>query len=398
MIPELREQYNREFTEKKFASFLERLDYRVRRKIEYRVSETPLFVPKDVQQQCEEAAVEFALRAHDPEYLKRSDAALHPDVTVAHQPDRSAFVVVDFAMTYGPNGEIVPKLIELQGFPSLMGYQLFLAELAQEHFSLPSELSYINGGHTRSQFIDLLHRTIIAGHDPENVILMELDPWHQKTCPDFAAIHELLGIAVVDIRDIEKEGRHLYYRNDAGTRVPVARIFNRAIVDEIERKKVRLPFNWNDDLDIEWAGHPNWFFRISKFTLPFLEHPLVPRAWFLNELEEYPESLDQFVLKPLFSFAGSGVIVGPDRSQLDAVPAEQRANYILQERIEFGGVLKTPEGDTKVEMRVMLVWPDDEERPLPIMGLVRTGRGTMMGVDQNRDMRWIGASCNFFEG
>lgn len=397
MIPELRERFNREFTEKKFASFLERLDYRVRGKIEFRVCETPLFVPKAVQRQCEEAAVELALRAHDPDYLKRSDAALTPDITVPGQPERSAFVVVDFAMTVGPEGEIVPKLIELQGFPSLMGYQLFLAELVQEHFSLPPELSYINGGHTRSRFVDLLNRTIVAGHDPENVILMELDPWNQKTFPDFTAIHELLGIPVVDIREIKKEGERLYYRNARGVRVPVARIFNRAIVDEIERKGERLPFNWNDELDVEWAGHPNWFFRISKFTLPFLDHPLVPPARFLSDLEEYPESLDDYVLKPLFSFAGSGVIVGPARARLDAIPEAQRGQYLLQERIEFGGVLKTPEGDTKVEMRVMLIWPPDEERPLPVMGLVRTGRGAMMGVNQNRDMRWIGASCNFFE-
>lgn len=398
MIPELREQFNRRFSERKFASFLERLDYRVRVKIEFRLCETPLFVPKYVQRQCEEAAVEFALRVHDPEYLKRSDAALRPEVTVAQQTDGSAFIVVDFAMTYGAAGEIVPKLIELQGFPSLMGYQLFLAELVQEHFALPSDLSYINGGHTRAEFIDLLHRTIVADHDPENVILMELDPWKQKTCPDFAAIHELLGIPVVDIREIRKEGNRLFYRNGSGLEVPVTRIFNRAIVDEIERKNVTLPFNWNDDLNVEWAGHPNWFFRISKFSLPFLDHPLVPKARFLNEIEEYPERLEDYVLKPLYSFAGSGVIVGPLAEQLDAIPMEARHNYILQERIDFGSVLKTPEGDTKAEMRVMLVWPSGAERPRPIMGLVRMGRGAMMGVDQNRDMRWIGASCNFFEG
>ena len=397
MIPELREQYNRDFSEEKFARFLERLDYRTRLHIEFRVCETPLFVPKEIQRLCEDAAVQLALDAHDPEYLKRSDATLYPEIAVPGQSDRATFLAVDFAMTAGPDGNIVPKLIELQGFPSLMGYQLFLSELMQEHFSLPSNLTGINGGHSRAEFLDLLHRTIVAGHDPEHVILMELDPWKQKTCPDFSAIHELLGIAVVDVRDVKKQGNRLFYTNGKGQDVRVERIFNRTIVDEIERRNVALPFRWNDDLHVEWAGHPNWFFRISKYTLPFLKHPLVPPASFLSDLDVWPENLANYVLKPLFSFAGAGVIVGPSREDLDAIPKEDRSGYLLQERIEFCDAVSTPYGGTKAEMRVMLVWPDDEERPLPVMGLVRMGRGEKMGVDQNRDMKWIGAGCNFFE-
>ncbi len=397
MIPELRERFNREFSEQVYASFLRRLDERFRLKIEFRVSETPLFVPRYVQKLCEETAVELALRLHEPEYLAASDAALGPEITVAGETSHSSFVAVDFAMTRDEEGKIKPMLVEIQGFPSLMAYQLLLAELLQEHFALPPELSYINGGYTRRQFVDILRRTIVAGHDPEQVILMEYDPWNQKTCPDFYGIRELLGIEVVDIRDVIKQGNRLYYRNAAGLQVPVERIYNRAIVDELERKNVEIPFRWNDELDVEWAGHPNWFFRISKFSSPFLEHPLVPRSWFLNQLEEYPEPLERFVLKPLFSFAGAGVIVGPTRADLDAIPEAERKDYLLQERIDFAGVVETPFGGTRAEMRVMLVWPEGEERPLPVMGLVRMGRGEKMGVDQNKGMKWIGASCNFFE-
>jgi hypothetical protein len=396
MIPELREEYNRRFTEAKYRSYLERLDERFRMHIPFRVCETPCFVPKYVKQQCEQAAVELTLQAHDPAYLKLSDATLKPAYTVASQPERSMFTVVDFAMTRGENGEIVPKLIELQGFPSLMGFQLFQAELTQEHFALPPELTYINGGHTRSQLIDILRTAIVAGNDPENVVLLELDPWNQKTCPDFYAIHELLGIAVADIRGVKKIGRKLHYERD-GLLVPIDRIFNRAIVDELERKQVVIPFGWHDDLDVEWAGHPNWYFRISKFTIPYLDHPTVPKARFLNEIEELPEDLDNYVLKPLYSFAGTGVIVGPTREDIERIPQEKRHDFLLQERIEYAAAIETPEGGTKPEVRFMLIWLPDEEKPRPVMGLVRMGRGKMMGVDQNRDMRWIGANCNFFE-
>ncbi|MCB0712752.1 MAG: hypothetical protein KDD67_10520 [Ignavibacteriae bacterium] len=396
MIPELRKQFNRDFNERTFASFLQRLDDRVRQKILFRVCETPLFVPRYVQKMCEDTAVELALTLHTPEYLAASDVALHPEITVAGQPDHASFIAVDFAMTYAEDGTIKPMLVEIQGFPSLMAYQLMLAELLQEHFALSPDLAYINGDHTRPQFLDLLHRTIVADHDREQVILMEYDPWNQKTSPDFTGIKELLGIEVVDIRHVVKEGKRLHYRNQSGNLIPISRIYNRAIVDELERENVQIPFNWNEELDVEWAGHPNWFFRISKFSSPYLEHPLVPRSWFLHQMEDYPDQLDRFVLKPLFSFAGAGVIVGPTREDIAAIPPEKRSGYLLQEKIDFAGVVDTPEGGTRAEMRVMLVWPTEDERPTPIMGLVRMGRGDKMGVDQNKGMKWIGASCNFF--
>jgi hypothetical protein len=396
MVPELRHYFNSTFTERRYRNFLERLDHRCRTPISFRVCETPCFVPREIQRQCEEAAVELALQAHDPAYLALSDATLRPEYTVANQPSRSMFLTVDFAMTAGPDGTIVPKLIEMQGFPSLMGFQLVFAELAQEHFALPTDLSYINGGHTRSQFLDILRRAIVADEDPENVALLELDPWNQKTVPDFHATHEHLGIAVVDIRSVRKIGRTLHYERD-GTLVPIRRIYNRAIVDELQRRNVELPFNWHDDLDVSWAGHPNWYFRISKFTLPYLSHPTVPRARFLSDITKLPDDLDGYVLKPLYSFAGAGVVVGPTREDIAAVPAERRPEYLLQERITYADAIVTPEGGTKAEIRFMLIWLPDEDRPRPVMGLVRMGRGKLMGVDFNSGQGWIGAGCNFFE-
>lgn len=396
MLPELRRYFNDNFTEQRYRSFLERLDHRCRTSIPFRVCETPCFVPKEIQRQCEEAAVELALQAHDPAYLRLSDATLRPEYTVANQPDRSMFLTVDFAMTEGANGTIEPKLIEMQGFPSLMGFQLYFAELTQEHYALPPELSYINGGHTRSQFVDILRRAIVADEDPENVALLELDPWNQKTNADFHATRDLLGIAVADIRSVKKIGRTLHYEQD-GKLIPIRRIYNRAIVDELQRKDVIIPFGWNDDLDVSWAGHPNWYFRISKFTLPYLNHPTVPKAIFLDQLRELPEDLERYVLKPLYSFAGTGVIVGPSREDIERIAMEDRGGYLLQERITYAEAIDTPAGGTKAEVRFMLIWLPEEERPRPVMGLVRMGRGKLMGVDFNSGLRWIGAGCNFFE-
>lgn len=401
MIPELRRSFNDSFSEHSWQLFLERLNRRFGVPITFRVNPTPLFVPAELQRTCEEASVEFTRRLHTPEYLAASDRALHPAVTVAGQPDHAAFMSVDFALTRAGDGSIVPKLVELQGFPSLMGYQLLYAEMLHEHFALPTRLTPINGGFSRTEFLALLRETIVADTSTDEVVLMELDPWSQKTCPDFAAIRELLGIPVVDVRSVVKEGRELFYVDENRRRRRIRRIFNRTIVDEIERKKVPLPFRWNDELDVEWAGHPNWFFRVSKFSLPYLHHPLVPPTRFLSDYDEWPERSEEYVLKPLFSFAGTGVIVGPTHDDLDAIPESERSGYILQERVEFAEVIDTPFGGVRAELRIMLVWPPGAPHPHPVMSLVRTGIGEKMGVDANSvdgGTVWIGASCAFFEG
>jgi hypothetical protein len=229
----------------------------------------------------------------------------------------------------------------------------------------------------------------VAGHDPANVVLMEVHPEEQKTRPDFLLTEKLLGIRTVCITKISKHGRRLFYE-EAGRQIPIKRIYNRTIVDELERKGVSVPFDFRDDLDVEWAGHPNWYFRMSKYSIPYLKHPSVPRTWFLDQLPEVPPDLENFVLKPLYSFAGLGVVIAPTRADIDAIPAAKRSEYILQERMNFTPVVETPHGATKVELRIMYVWLDQLK---PVLTIVRMGRGLMMGVDQNKNMQWVGSSA-----
>jgi hypothetical protein len=221
---------------------------------------------------------------------------------------------------------------------------------------------------------------------------METDPAHQKTLPDFLLTEKMLGVRAVDIVDIKKEGSHLYYQRD-GKRIPIHRIYNRAIVDELERKNVKMAFDWRDHLDVEWAGHPNWYFRISKFSIPYLQHESVPKTWFLDQLKEIPSDLENYALKPLYSFAGLGVVIAPKKQDIVAIPAEKRPNYILQERLSFEPVIETPFGGTKAEVRVMYIWLEELK---PVMTIIRMGRGLMMGVDHNKNMEWVGASAGLY--
>jgi hypothetical protein len=393
MIPSLRHQFNESFSPDKYQAFLRRVDLACGTHVQFRLSETPCFFPKALLDRMASDGQELIRQLVDnPAYRAKSDEAVPAEFKVPNEPDHPMFVQVDFGLVRDASGELQPKLVELQAFPSLYAYQGPLADAYIDVYGLDSRLKYLLSGLETSSYRELLRRAIIGSHDPENVILMEIDPEHQKTLPDFLLTEKMLGVKTVDIVDIRKDGSRLYYERD-GKRVPIERIYNRAIVDELERKNVQLSFDWRDDLDVEWAGHPNWYFRISKFSIPYLKHASVPKTWFLDKLEEIPPDLENYALKPLYSFAGLGVVIAPTKQDIAAIPAEKRPYYILQERMHFEPVIATPFGGTKAEVRVMYIWLDELR---PVMTIIRMGRGLMMGVDHNKNMEWVGASAGFY--
>ena len=393
MVPALREEFNRNYTPDKYRQFLADLDKACGTHIGFRVSETPCFVPKPLLDQMARYGCELVSQlVHDPQYLRASDASVPPQYNVPNESRLPMFVQVDFGLVRSANGELEPKLVELQAFPSLYGYQPTSAHQYIESYDLSHDLGVYLSGHDRDSYWKLMRELIVAGHDPENVILMEIDPEHQKTLPDFLVTQRELGIAIVDILSLKKRGAKLFYAKD-GREIEVRRIYNRCIVDELERKEVTtLPFDVRDELDVEWAGHPNWYFRISKFSIPHLKHPSVPKTRFLDEVRQLPKDNENYLLKPLYSFAGVGIKFAPTQADIDAIPPDQRHNYILQERVYFEPVIQTPHGATQMEIRMMYVWPDGGELTC-VLPLVRMGRGMMMGVDHNRNLEWVGGSA-----
>jgi hypothetical protein len=299
---------------------------------------------------------------------------------------------VDFGLVRDQSGRLQPKLVELQGFPSLYAYQPILSQAYGEVFELDPNLQYLLGGLNWEGYKKLLRRAIVADHDPNHVILMEIDPLQQKTLPDFLLTEKLLGIKTVSITDIKKVGKFLFYEN-AGKRIPILRIYNRAIVDEMVRKDLKTAFHLTDDIEVEWAGHPNWFFRMSKFSLPYLRHECVPKTWLLDRVDRVPNDLENYVVKPMFSFAGLGVIINLTPQDLAAIPKEQRSQYILQERLHFEPVVDTPFGRAKAEVRIMYIWLEELQ---PALTIIRMGRGLMMGVDHNRNLEWVGSSAGLY--
>src|SRR5581483_7130207 len=392
MIPSLRQQFNSNYTPEKYQAFQKRMTEQCGMEVPFRLAETPCFFPKALLDQMSQYGKELVRQLGGLEYRKASFAAIPEEFNVPRETPHPMFIQVDFGLVKDAAGNIQPKLVELQGFPSLYAYQAMLSQTYMEVFGLPSNLRYLLDGLDWESYKALLKRAVVGDHDPENVILMEIDPVHQKTRPDFLLTEKLLGIKTVGITEIKKVGSYLLYESD-GKRIPIHRIYNRAIVDELVRKNLKLAFKFTDDLEVEWAGHPNWYFRMSKFSLPFLKHECVPKTWFLDRVEKVPSDLQKYVIKPLFSFAGLGVIINPTKEDLAQIAREKYSQYILQERMEFAPVIETPFGGTKAEVRVMYLWVDELR---PVMTIIRMGRGAMMGVDHNKNMEWVGSSAGLW--
>jgi hypothetical protein len=419
LIADLREAFNAGYQPEHYLSLLRRLDMRSETRVEFRVAETPVFLPQAMLEEMALAGAALTRRLLGwPEYLAGARRSIPEGFLVAGDSKHPNFLTADFALVKDKDGTLAPRLVEIQAFPSVYAYQAMLNEEYLRVFELPDSLGVFLGGLARDSFWALFRETVLGKHAAENVVLTEVDPRHQKTLPDFLLTARHLGIAVVDIASIVPIGDKLHYRNDAGKLIPIHRIYNRAIADEMIARKIELPFELTGSWDVEWAGHPNWYFLISKYSVPWLSaagEQVVPPAVFLNDflagegfdrLETAGVKLsrdgsgetvyDELLLKPLFSFAGKGIQFAPTRAELEAIPEPERANYLLQQRMHFVPTIRTPHGLTQAEIRILYLWPDGGELT-PAIPLVRLGRGKMMGVDHNRNQEWVGASAAFWQ-
>jgi hypothetical protein len=397
-----RAPFNAAYTRSLFERYREDLERRIGSAVGFRLAETPVFLPRDFRESAQRSAREIVAQLSDPARLEHMYAAVPERWKVPRRTRLPTFAALDFAAVRADDGSLVPRLVELQGFPSLMAFETMQGEAwsaalaAVDGCEGPWTSRF--GGRDRDAFLALARETILGTHDPANVVLMDLHPESQKTYCDFAATRAFFGVDAVGPHEMVKRGNRLYRRDGAGREVRIERIYNRMIVDELERSGESLPFDPREELDVEWTPHPDWFWIWSKHSLPFLDHPAVPRTRFLSEVRALPEDLaDRYVLKPLFSFAGGGVNIAPTAADVAAIPEEARGAWCLQEKIAYGGVLAAPDGgDVKVEMRIMFLRPDEADEMSPALNLCRLARGEMLGVDYNRDLTCTGSSIGLW--
>ena len=396
MIEPARQIFNQQFTEKKYADFLSDLDREFNHKITFRVAETPVFVGNEFKQKLFQAADEIVDFIVQPDFKSKMSGALPDSLRVPNEDAHTLFLALDFAVCAEGNNELVPRLIEMQGFPSLFGYQDLLGNKFRQHYKLPSSLEF-HFGESSESYWKQLNKAIVKNHDPENTILLEIDPMKQNTAIDFLVTQHHLGIQPVHLGDVIIRNRKLFYKKDR-IEVPIHRIYNRVIFDElIARKDLRTDFHLTEEVDVEWAGHPNWFYYISKYTMPFLKSDSVPECKFLHEYSTLPSDLNHYVLKPLFSFSGSGVIFNLSEKDILMIPQGERKNYMLQRKVHYQPVVQAPDGLVKTEIRLLFLWDEGEARPKLITNLARLSRGDMIGVKYNKDKTWVGGTVGFFE-
>jgi|SRR5579862_301447 len=393
MIPTRRQQFNREFRQEKYDTLHKSLEQRAGVDIHFRLSETPCFLPASLVRKLEDAArtmVNGLLASK--EYLAAADAVVPERFRVAGHETKPTFLAVDLGLIQTDRG-VEARLVELQAFPSLYGFQPALAEAHIANYGIDGVEIFLDGL-TRDEYLRILRQAIVAGHDPAEVVLMEIDPLHQKTLPDFKFTEQLWGVRAVDARAVTREGRKLFYDRD-GRKTPIKRVYNRVIPDELTKSGATFAFDYRDDLDVEWTGGPDWFFRISKFSIPWIKHPWVPETYYLDQVPTLPADREEWLLKPLFSFAGGGIIFAPTDADIAAIPAGERRNFILQRRMHFTPFFETPYGPTQAEIRLMFVREGDSYRA--VVPLLRMGRGKMMGVDHNKGLQWVGASAGLID-
>ncbi len=390
MEPAIRSRFNADFTQEKYAALLRCVNEGERWPADFRISETPIFLTPEFTKEVTGAAEKIASLVRTPEFVRHAQTAIPEGLEVPNESAHPNFLVVDFGIcTEGDR--LAPRLIELQAFPSLFGFQLMVLHCIRKAYpAIPRNWTSSFGEIKDEEYLALLRRTILAGANPENVVLLEIEPEKQKTRIDFACTETLIGVRPVCVTRVKKRGRELFYEH-GGREIRIERIYNRVIFDELLRRPdLILSFRFLDEFDVDWVGHPNWYFRISKHSLPFLKTENTSPAFFGDEFPPN-ESLAEYVLKPLYSFAGLGVDMEPTKEKLAALPNPHE--WILQKKVAYAEFVQTVDGlKSKAEIRMMFVWPDGDEKPTLVNNLVRMSQGKMMGVDFNRDKTWVGSS------
>lgn len=395
MIPALRQRYNAAFTDERYTAFLRELNQAMYWPVDFRVAESPLFFDGETTRELVKAAADIVGQLAKPEFRKHARTAIPQGLEVPRETEFPHFLAVDFALCHDASGKVLPQLIELQGFPTVACWQVLLANSYRKHFAgIPADFTPYFGGLDEESYLATLRTAMVGDCLPENTVLLEIAPGEQKTRIDFACTHALLGVRPMCVTKIVKRGRQLYYFS-GGREVPIHRIFNRVIFDELLRKNPPMKFSFADDLDVQWAGHPNWYFRISKHTLPFLRSPYVPDCRFVSQLGgSIPADPENYVLKPLYSFAGLGVDIAPTREKIATL--EKPAEWLLQRKVAYAPVLETPDGPAKAEVRLIFAG-DGSGMPKLVNNLVRLTKGAMHGVDFNKGKTWVGASAGFHQ-
>jgi len=396
MIPSVRNNFNASFTKEKYQDYLSYIDHHYPNALDFRIAETPIFIDATFTATMLDLGNYVNEQILSTDFKKNTQASLAEQPITPNETHHPDCMVMDFAIAVVKKNNLVPRLIELQGFPSLFAFELLQEEALRDSYSLPDHYSPFLNGYDKDKYLAHL-KQVICGKKGEHTVLLELYPHQQKTRIDFYCTEKYIGIPIVCITELIQKGRELFYIKN-GAPIKIERIYNRVVMDELNNQPKAIQALGNIfliDLDISWVNHPHHFFRISKFLLPFLHHPLIPNTQFVNELKSMPKNVEDYILKPLFSFAGQGVII--DIQPGDIASLRNPEQWILQEKVNYADCIETPSGPAKAEIRLFYFWDETKQQYIATFNLARLSKGLMIGVDYNKNKQWVGGSLAYFE-
>ena len=396
MIPSIRNTFNKEFTEAKYNAYLAAFEKDYPGAIEFRIAETPLFVPKAFKHKLLEVSNYIGDYILADRFQSETAHAIPTKYNVPNESPFPECVVMDFAVSTDTNGVLVPQLIELQGFPSLFAFEILQDQAIRENYAIPLGFTNYLNNYNESNYIKHL-TNVIKGNKNKHTVLLELFPHKQKTRIDFYCTQTLMELPIVCLSEIYTIGNHLFY-NREGTPQKIERVYNRLVWDELSDQSTTIQAKRDlllQNLELEWVSHPNHFYRISKYLLPFLKHNYIPSANLLSTIETIPAQLEDYVLKPLFSFAGQGVMIDVTPAAIENIVDPE--NWILQEKVQYSPIIETPTGPAKAEIRLFCFYDNNKKRYIATNNLTRLSKGKMIGVDYNKTATWVGGSLSYFE-
>lgn len=396
MIQSYRKQFNEAFSESKYQEYLSYINELYPNSLDFRIAETPVFLPSVFKKQLLEVGDYVCSQILAADFTSKTEKSLRNTSITPNEISLPECIVMDFAIAHNDQNEIVPALIELQGFPSLFAFEVVQDEALRNSYTIPENVTPYLNGYTKEKYLQHLS-TIIKGEQGEHTVLLELYPEQQKTRIDFYCTQHYFAIPVVCITEIFKIGKALYYQRE-GIDIKIDRIYNRIVADELKKQSAEIKEKaaiLYSDLDASWVTHPNHFFRISKYLLPFLKHDWIPKTEFVDQIETIPHHIENYILKPLFSFAGQGVIIDVQASDFESIT--DPANWIMQEKVTYAPCVETPDGFAKAEIRLFYFWDKPTQKYIATLNLCRLSKGKMIGVNFNQTATWVGGSLAYFE-
>ncbi len=393
MQPAIRKLFNEQFSQEGYIQVLDAIKELAPGQLDFRVAETPVFISANLKNKMLQSGEDIIDVLTSEHFISITESSIPEFLNISGENKFPEMMVLDFGICKNKNGDYEPQLIEIQGFPSLFCFQYFSDLILKEHFQIPKDYSSYLNNYNPDSYLQLLKEIILDKENPEQVILLELFPEHQKTRIDFALTEKLLGIKTVCLTKLISEGNELFYINE-GIKTKIKRIFNRIIFDDLKKENLQNVVNLNQAFDVKWVPHPNWYYRISKFALPFIDSEFVPQSFFLNEITT-PLPLEEYVLKPLFSYAGMGVVIEVTQEIIDNISDPE--NWILQRKVDYADVIKTPDEPAKLEIRLFYFKKKEWARPKAVHNLARLSKGKMIGTRYNEGKNWVGGTIAYFE-